>query len=116
MHLGEPRSILQGKSATIVFHLWINVVYTFSKKGQFKDCFTIYMKEPPNACVSRGWAGVDFAWEQEKPEARKMLVNRADSHTSGARCVGRLLGFSLACLLAFFRYKESCAAHCLFDT
>jgi len=29
---------------------------------------------------------------------------------------GRLLGFSLACLLAFFRYKESCAAHCLFDT
>jgi hypothetical protein len=30
------------------------------------------------------WAGVDNAWEQEKPEARKMLVNRADSHTSGA--------------------------------
>ena len=28
--------------------------------------------------------GVDNAWEQKKPEARKMLVNRADSHTSGA--------------------------------
>jgi len=27
---------------------------------------------------------VDFAWEQEKPEARKMLLNRADSHMSGA--------------------------------
>jgi hypothetical protein len=33
------------------------------------------------------WAGVDNAWEQEKPEARKMLVKRADSHTSGARFV-----------------------------
>jgi len=31
------------------------------------------------------WAGVDSAWEQEKPEARKMLaVGAADSHTSGA--------------------------------
>jgi len=35
------------------------------------------------------WAGVDNVWEQEKPEARKMLVNRADSHTSGARFVGQ---------------------------
>jgi len=32
---------------------------------------------------------VDSAWEQEKLEARKMLVNRADSHLSGARFVGR---------------------------
>jgi len=36
------------------------------------------------------WAGVDNVWEQEKPEARKMLVNRAESHTSGARFVGTL--------------------------
>jgi hypothetical protein len=35
------------------------------------------------------WAGVDKAWEQEKLEARKMLENRAESHTSGARFVGR---------------------------
>jgi hypothetical protein len=35
------------------------------------------------------WAGVDSAWEQEKFEARKMLVNRAESHTSGARFVRR---------------------------
>jgi hypothetical protein len=33
------------------------------------------------------WAGWDSAWEQDKPEARKMLVNRAESHTSGARFV-----------------------------
>jgi len=33
-------------------------------------------------------AGVDSLWEQGKPEARKMLVNRAESHTSGARFVG----------------------------
>jgi hypothetical protein len=31
---------------------------------------------------------VDSVWEQEKHEARKMLLNRADSHTSGARGVG----------------------------
>jgi len=35
------------------------------------------------------WAGVDKVWEQEKLEARKMLVNRADSHTSGARFVSQ---------------------------
>jgi hypothetical protein len=38
-------------------------------------------------CVTCVWAGVDKAWEQKKPEARKMLINRADSHTSGARFV-----------------------------
>jgi len=35
------------------------------------------------------WAGVDSAWEQEKPEARKMLENAAESHTSGARFVSQ---------------------------
>jgi hypothetical protein len=33
---------------------------------------------------------VDKAWEQEKLEARKMLENAAESHTSGARFVGRV--------------------------
>jgi hypothetical protein len=35
-------------------------------------------------CVSTGSttrAGVDFAWEQEKLEARKVLENRAESHS-----------------------------------
>ena len=36
------------------------------------------------------WADVDNAWEQKKPEARKMLENAADSHTSGARFVSPL--------------------------
>jgi len=35
------------------------------------------------------WAGEDNAWEQEKLEARKMLENAAESHTSGARFVGQ---------------------------
>ena len=35
------------------------------------------------------WTGVDNVWEQGKLEARKMLLNRADSHTSGARGVRR---------------------------
>jgi len=37
------------------------------------------------------WAGVDSVWEQEKPEARKMLENAAESHTSDARFVSPLL-------------------------
>jgi len=44
----------------------------------------------PTAGVTCVWAGVDSVWEQEKPEARKMLENAAESHTSGARCVRRL--------------------------
>jgi hypothetical protein len=40
------------------------------------------------------WAGVDSVWEQEKPEARKMLENAAESHTSGARFVSPLPIFS----------------------
>ncbi len=45
-------------------------------------------------CVTCVWAGVDSAWEQEKPEARKILENAAESHTSGARFVGRVLNLS----------------------
>jgi hypothetical protein len=47
------------------------------------------MSQRPTVCVTCVWAGVESAWEQEKPEARKMLENAAESHTSGARFVGR---------------------------
>lgn len=47
----------------------------------------------PTVCVTCVWAGVDSAWEQEKLEARKKPVNRADSHTSGARFVRRRFNF-----------------------
>ena len=40
-------------------------------------------------CVTCVWAGVDSVWEQEKLDARKMLENAAESHTSGARFVRR---------------------------
>ena len=36
---------------------------------------------------------MDSVREQEKLEARKMLENAAESHTSGARCVGRLMRY-----------------------
>jgi hypothetical protein len=36
-----------------------------------------------------GGAGVDSVWEQEKPEARKMLENAAESPASSARFVGQ---------------------------
>jgi hypothetical protein len=32
---------------------------------------------------------VDKAWEQKKPEAKKKLKKRAESHLSAARIVGR---------------------------
>ena len=34
---------------------------------------------------------MDSLWEQRKLEARKMLENAAESHTSGARFVGRVV-------------------------
>jgi len=52
-----------------------------------------FARDGLTVCVTCVWAGVDSAWEQEKLEARKMLVNRAESHTSGARFVGTLLTF-----------------------
>lgn len=39
-------------------------------------------------CVTRAGAGVDSAWEQEKPEVRKMPENAADSPESSACFVG----------------------------
>ena len=45
------------------------------------------MTSQPTVCVTCVWAGVDNVWEQEKLEARKMLENAAESHTSGARFV-----------------------------
>jgi len=49
-----------------------------------------YLRESGlTVCVTCVWAGVDNAWEQGKLEARKMLENAAESHTSGARFVRR---------------------------
>jgi hypothetical protein len=42
------------------------------------------------AGVTGAGAGVDFAWEQRKLEARKMLVDRAESPASSARFVRRI--------------------------
>ena len=50
-------------------------------------------------CVTCVWAGVDSAWEQEKLEARKMLENAAESHTSGARGVRRFCFYSILRLI-----------------
>gem|GEM_PF-2935044 len=44
----------------------------------------------PTVSVTGAGAGVDSVGEQRKPEARKMLENAAESHTSGARFVGRM--------------------------
>jgi hypothetical protein len=49
------------------------------------------------ASVTCVWAGVDSAWEQEKLEARKMLENAAESHTSGAHFVVPPLELTSSC-------------------
>jgi len=63
--------------------------------------FDVVARQRLTACVSRKWAGVDNAWEQEKTEARKRHEKRGDSHLSAARCVGlklpALAMFSLQC-------------------
>ncbi|CAG0947360.1 hypothetical protein ANRL1_04013 [Anaerolineae bacterium] len=46
----------------------------------------------PTVCVTGTGAGVDKVWEQKKHDARKMLENGDESHTSTARFVGRVLG------------------------
>ena len=44
------------------------------------------------ARVTGAGAGVDSVWEQKKLEARKMLLEAAESHKSTARFVRQLLG------------------------
>jgi len=51
------------------------------------------------AGVTGAGAGVDSAWEQEKPEARKMLENAAESPASSARCVSPLFASRDACFV-----------------
>ena len=63
---------------------------------------TMNSRGVPTVCVTCVWAGVDSAWEQEKLEARKMLENAAESHTSGARFVGLPLAYLNADLQLVF--------------
>ena len=67
----------------------------FLRFAQFKTCLCsciwfCFSAKHLTVCVSCVWAGVDSAWEQYKPKARKRLVNAAESHTSAARFVRRL--------------------------
>jgi hypothetical protein len=52
--------------------------------------FLLFTAKRLTVCVTCVWAGVDSVWEQKKLEARKMLENAAESHTSGARFVSPL--------------------------
>ena len=49
------------------------------------------------AGVSGFWAGWDSVWGQKKPEARKLLLEAADSPPSTARCVRQKHIFSWHC-------------------
>jgi hypothetical protein len=61
--------------------------------------FLLYQfTQRPTVCVTRAGAGVDKVWEQKKLEARKILENAAESHTSGARFVGLFLFCKTLCL------------------
>ena len=43
------------------------------------------------ACVREQWVGVEFVWEREKPEARKMLENSTTFNTVAACSVKHYL-------------------------
>jgi len=49
-----------------------------------------HINEAPNGLRYWRWAGWENVWEQEKPEARKILENAAESPASSARFVGWL--------------------------
>jgi hypothetical protein len=50
-----------------------------------------------SAVIGTGrWAGVDSAWEQKKPEARKMLENATESRQSTARFVSPLDDYQIS--------------------
>jgi len=59
------------------------------QNSRFKDDF-VFALGCLTVCVTCVWVGVDSVWGEENAEARKMLLNRADSHMSGTRFVGRL--------------------------
>ena len=42
----------------------------------------------PTVCVTGRWAGVGFAWEQYKPEAKKMLKNGREAYYAPTFGVG----------------------------
>jgi len=54
---------------------------------RFKDEFAFALG-CLTVCVTGAGAGVDSAWEPEKPEARKKPENAVDSPASSARGVG----------------------------
>jgi hypothetical protein len=60
-------------------------------KNNSTACFMVtscdLFQDRPTVCVTSRWADVDSAWEQEKPEARKMLENGDKTHLSIARFV-----------------------------
>jgi len=56
--------------------------------------FCLYVSARLTVCVTGAGAGVDFAWEQKKLEARKLLENAPESPASSARFVSPLFGFA----------------------
>ena len=52
----------------------------------------VFCSEAPNGLRYLRWGGRGFYLEAGQLEARKMLLNRAGSHTSAAHFVGRFYG------------------------
>ncbi len=65
-----------------------------------KDCYSFFIVDLPISQQANGLRYLRVGGRgqclrcRKKPEARKMLLNRADSHTSGARFVGRFYGIT----------------------
>jgi hypothetical protein len=64
------------------------LLFDFTTSRRNPTPFEQLRRKRLTVCVSRWWAGRDSLREQEKPEARKMPENGAESHQSAARFVG----------------------------
>jgi len=80
-------------------------VYWFHYRS---PCFILFGGQTLNGLRRGAWreGGLDSVWEQKKLEARKMLENVAESHTSGARFVGRTLTETDLKILSYYSLND----------
>ncbi len=88
---------------TIPEIMFVSILSILSLSQIFRYKFFYDIKRP-TVCVTCVWAGWDSVREQGKLEARKMLENAAESHTSGARFVRRLFAVRLFIFQISFDY------------
>ena len=92
--IGFVGDVKVGVHATITSTIIRNASRVFNIRMILKRPLVWSIQKPYGrltVCVTGAGADADSAWEQRILEARKMLENAAESHTSAARDVRRFL-------------------------